>query len=254
MRDQLSFNIGATFQLVLRLTSTETDAIEVRGMTKEGPFVFTQVPNGTGTPETFTFNIPDIPIGVSVALAPGIADARHYYGQLFLNVNGNRLFSLAQGSIGVGYSIAWPHQLPITDPQLFGPPQSIEITTPAAGEEVGTNVPNGQYWELLGIRFRLVTDANAADRTVQLQLGNIDAPFVNRTNTATIQANETTRMLWLPNGTTAVLTANELHEIALPMGIFIPAGGSIITVTTNIQAGDQYDEIIVYARRRFLGV
>ena len=104
-------------------------------------------------------------------------------------------------------------------------------------------------WEILGIVLEFVADANAADRTVRLDLGRANGHWITAINTTTIQATEDTFIKFTPGGTTRVITANEEHEVALPEKIILPPGSAIATTTTNIQTGDNYFPPVLVVRR-----
>src|SRR3972149_8142483 len=110
-REMLAFKHASSFSLILNIIARATDGIEIRGMTKEGPFTFLFSPVGDGSIETFTFAVPDIPIFVSVTPSPDAAIATDAYVTLHLAVNGNRMMKLCQGIITFLSSVSWPYQL-----------------------------------------------------------------------------------------------------------------------------------------------
>lgn len=239
-RDMLAFEPGTAFSLVLNLVSKQTNPLEVRGFTKEGPFNYRIVPAGIGDLETFTLAIPDIPVMVSVTGDPGDFLANNTQATLHLGINGTRAVVLGQGTLGPTFGITWPHQVPPTSIQNLGVTDVINGTQPAAGAECVITTPDNEWWKLIRAHFKLDTDGNAANRTVRLDIEPASDLFITAIHSTAITANQIVTVAFVPDGTTATVVAAELHEVALPRDIWIPPGSTIETTTTNIQNGDQY--------------
>ena len=250
-RSQFDFGEGATIGLRLTLVATSSAPIDVRGYTKAGNFNYTIVPVGNSSLEVFDLAIPDVPIAVSVMADINEAERAYHYCILNLMINGNKSVLLAQGSINPLFGVTWPHQIQPTQLQLDGFPEIVSNDEIAAGNELEIVVPDNQVWEILGVQLNLDTDATAANRTVQLQLGITSDEVILRSNGTAVTANQVIALMYIPGGTTGVTIANQAQEIALPQRIFIAAGGAIKTSTTNLQAGDQFILGDIYIRRHF---
>lgn len=250
-REQLAFSGASSFALVLQLIAHTTQAIEVRGMTKEGAFTFSIVPAGDSSLETFTLPISDIPIQVSVTPAVTSTNNTFAHASLHLSVNGNRMAMLAQGIISILDPVAWPHQVPRSNIQQFGPVVSVDTGVIPTGEDFNIIVPDNQIWELISIKATFTADANAANRTLAFTIEQIGGARIHRAGAATIQANETHNINFVRGGTTGVITADEIQEIAIPTGILLPSGSEIYSETASIQVGDQWDDIEVQIRRLY---
>jgi hypothetical protein len=250
-RDMLSFKHGTSFGLFVQVISTTTYALDIRGMTKEGPFNFKIVPNGTGALESFTLAIPDVPISVSVSSSLLIAANATDYATIYLLVNGNRAFSLAQGIITPLDGISWPNSMELTATQQFGAFETITIPDPAAGANLNYLIPANQIWQIHDVMVFISTDATVANRTVRLQFGESGQYYLIRSSGTVITANQNVETHFIPGGTTGVVTAGALHEVALPQGFIVPGQFRIRTLVTNLQAGDTLFSIRAVIRRTF---
>jgi hypothetical protein len=110
---------------------------------------------------------------------------------------------------------------------------------PAAGAEMTVfTVPAGQAWELLSVRFTLVSSATVATRRVHLT-------FDDGTNTFAKIPVLSTQAASLTYGYTFMvdIESSALQSLDVPTRIprlTLPTGFRVITVTENIQAGDNF--------------
>lgn len=251
-RDDLAFGQASSFGLRVDLISDIAGTIKVRGYTKAGIFTFSITPDAVGDVETFNFNIPDVPVAVSVFYDQASFSAPVAHVSVNLTVNGDRIELLCQGTISTLFGLSWPRQPQLTSMQSQGAIEEIPVTSPSAGGDISGSIPSNEMWEIMGVAFKLTTDGTAADRTVAFRFFSNRNYQVKRVATVTQQASETIRYSFVPGGTSGVLLADNSTEVAIPAGIFIPSGGNFSSVTTNIQAGDQYDLIFIMARRHYI--
>ena len=251
-RKMLNFEHGAKFALQLDVIANGTGPVEIRGYTKEGPFTFKAITTGSSGIESFNFGISDLPIAVSVGLGASATVTNIYHASLFLVLDANTSIALSQGMVSKLWGISYPNQLPQVDAQANGAIQEIIGLDPAAGDNVSDEIPANELWEILAVSLFFAPNATVADRTVKLQMGLTNAVQWVRTDTTTIQASENTSIWFIVNGTTGVITANSEHEVALPTGIFLLPASIIKTVTTNIQATDNYATPHYLVRKTFI--
>lgn len=117
--------------------------------------------------------------------------------------------------------------------------RSVLGTNPAAAAEISETVPTGARWTLYGATFVFVTDGNAANREVAIVL--TDGTNILATSSAGFSntASLTKRYVAAPYGAgTAPLQGTDRQIVLPPFRLL--AGWKITTVTTNIQAGDDY--------------
>jgi hypothetical protein len=220
-------------------------------MTKEGVFNYTQTIVGNGSIETFTFSLPDIPVMVSVALPPSFINSTLAHVVLYLTANGDRIAILGQGMINNLFGIAWPHQFPGNREQTEGAVVVVTQGSPAAGEGVQFQVGTNEALEILAIRTALIAAAAVGSRTVSILITAAAGEFITRKAGTPQIISETVAYNFIPGGTTALLTASALQEVALPPKIYLPPGGLINISHTNGNAGDQYGTTYILCRRAY---
>ena len=123
---------------------------------------------------------------------------------------------------------------------------------PAAGAEVADTVPTTAWWRLIAAEVVLVTDGNAANRNVALFVDDAGATITRSlllTDSTNQTATQTRTHGWYP-GTAAVdaasvsitdtVTLLAKFPMTLPLNYLLAPGSNIRTVTTSIQAGDDY--------------
>lgn len=121
-------------------------------------------------------------------------------------------------------------------------------TTPAAGVEISETVPTGQVWEVVGVSFRLVTNAVVGNRVVDLIMDDGSVSLIE-SNSATNQVATRTRDYICAAYGYNITTEAATIEIPLPSGIILPAGARIRTETAALDAGDQYSNVRILVRR-----
>ena len=248
-RRMVDFEQGAVFSIIVDLIAQSTQAIVLTGLTKAGIFTYRIVPVDVGNLETFTFGIPDIPIILSITIPPVGDPTAVNFVTAYLGINTNRIALLCQGTVSAYFGISWPNQHPPTAAQSQGEVARVTGINQAAGDEISDTVPTNQTWELLGILFTLVASSDAASRTVSIQIAQ-DLPlrFIRAAGTAQT-ASQTISYSFIPGGTTGVTVANNAQEVAIPTGIILPPEATIISATTNLQAGDNFGAPIYVVRR-----
>lgn len=118
----------------------------------------------------------------------------------------------------------------------------VTIAAPAAGSDASLTVPGGHLYRVLSVYGVLTTDANVADRAIEVR-ATIDGSVVGRFPTAgTVPANSTAAATWAPHLDASAGTAALVGSIPeLPL----TAGAVLATLTTGIQAGDQWSAVNV---------
>lgn len=248
-REMLSFGPQSEFKLRVNTIGNTSVILNLTAFTRSGNYTFQLTTLGGSSPETFDFGISDIPIYCSVTIDDESDDGVLTQATVQLLIDGDIAATLTQGLINVSSSIGWPHVAPLTIPQTHGMVQKVQLIAPAVGEDLDDEVPNNEIWEVHNISMFLTADANAADRTVILDIDGEEAGL--RRASGTVQtAGEAIQYVFVPGGTTAEVVADTLHEIALPVTpLIIPAGTALSTAITNKQAGDTLTDILFTVRR-----
>lgn len=116
---------------------------------------------------------------------------------------------------------------------------------PAAGAESITTVPAGEEWTLDSWAANLTTNATVANRVIQLIIDDGAGNNIFQTTGNVAQA-ASLQILYQGDAgateNTTVRTGNPFNYLQLefPLGMVLKAGWRIRTLTTNIQAGDQW--------------
>lgn len=119
-------------------------------------------------------------------------------------------------------------------------PVVVTGTDPAAGAEISETVPDGEVWELVAIRIRLVSDATVSSRTVRLAIDDGTSTFALLPSVSGQGASET-RDHTFAVGAASLTGPNSTNAHVNPLPPFVlPAGWKIGTDSINLQAGDDY--------------
>ncbi len=220
-------------------------------MTKEGPFTYVHTPTSDGVVSTQTFRIPDIPISLSVFDVTDSFIQGQCYVKVSLLVNGDPMMILCSGFINLMHSLGYPQQ----DNPDKRPGRGYFVRTnsanPAAGAEHAYTVPSNEIWRILSLTAALVTDGTAANRRPHFvfnanNLTSIHAfPLVDQTATQTITYNVA------QYGVMPDELDNSQVLVNMPTETWVIGGNTIETVTTNIQAGDNWGIMYILAERFF---
>lgn len=239
-RDQLAFQEGASFALEVSTGSATAVPMELTGMTREGPFKLNFTTDGLSVIETNSFRIPDIPIWITLRSRDADLRVNDVYAMIYLTINGEKNQMLCTGSVGQFYGINWPNQAPLTPLQQHGLLFTNNSANPAANAEFTMTVPNGQYWKLKAVTATLVTDSNAANRAVVLDINTAEGTFVRIASPGIQTASLSIRHHWFvganseDNSTALIKNGPLMHDMILS-----PAS-TIASVTTNRQVGDNW--------------
>jgi len=245
-RGMLEFQLGAVFKLVVKSQASDNISVQIRGATKEGLFVFQHIPASDRTVSTVKFNIPDIPLWVSITDNTGSYEPGACFMQVGLEINGDTVHQLASGYIYKTKSITWPAANLQSSLPSEGFQRMVTTSDPAAGAEITTTVPANTIWKIKGLQYDLVTDANAATRRSQVGFGNADFNIIecvsNTSQIASLTRNY--RCSNMPAG--ALLALVPLIIIPIPPDIILKQGDRIFTTTTSLQATDNYSSMKIW--------
>lgn len=252
-RKMLAFENGVAFGLKLQIQSDTTFTVAIRGMTREGVFTLKFPVTGDSANKTQTFRIPDLPIMVSVSDDGGSLSQGSCYAALSLTANGDVIETLCAGLLNQGKGIAYPNQDLKDQREGGGSIQSKVSSDPAANTEISVTVPVGEMWRIISAEFRLVSDANAANRRVHLVFTDpqgIDGihcfALVDQTASQTIKYSVAKY-----GGSTDELD-NNVNLISLPDEMWVNQGGTISTATTNRQVGDNFGVMTILYEKFFV--
>lgn len=128
------------------------------------------------------------------------------------------------------------------------------LTIPISNPSVGTNfiitVPDNERLEILVLKFALVADANAADRTIRVNFndGTTDNPVVTAGRIQT--ANETISYTFATGYTFQDSHTDFLSiDQHFPNSVILNPGDTITSAILNIAVGDQIALISIKVKR-----
>jgi len=123
---------------------------------------------------------------------------------------------------------------------------TVASSDPAANTEISYTVPAGQILFLQGARVSLVTDANAANRTVAMTIDD-GTTVIQRFTATSTQAASLTYGYTFTAGAENTVVLNLENVVGIGTNLLLPSGYRIKTVTNNIQATDNFGVMTLYA-------
>lgn len=123
---------------------------------------------------------------------------------------------------------------------------TVATSDPAANTEISYTVPAGQILFLQGASVQLVTDANVANRTVQLTIDDGTTVCQTFTSPSTQAASLTYTYSFTAGAANATVLSNSV-VVGIGTNLLLPPGYRIKTVTTNRQATDNFGAMTLYA-------
>lgn len=124
-----------------------------------------------------------------------------------------------------------------------GAVRSIAGTTPGAGADISETVPTGARWELLSFQATLVTSVAAANRVPQLTLDDGATVYFRLGGALNQAASLTQRRTWFPGAPAPFLDNANSVPYPIPINLRLGAGHRIRTLTTAIDAADQWSAV-----------
>jgi len=239
-REMLKFGAHSQLSLVITSFSTLASTIAIRGLTRDGIFEYRHSTLSTGLPSTETFTIPDIPISISVHDDSDSFVQGGTYVKIALRINDDIVLELAAGYVHQMKAITWPQvhqQDPIPNHGRF---RVITGTDPGTDTEIDETVPANRVWRIISFSANFVTDANAATRTVVLDITD-GTDIVFRTFVSGTQIESLTRRYSFANYGEVVVAGSDGSRLGtLPNDFFLPEGFHFLTKTSNMQTGDNW--------------
>jgi hypothetical protein len=146
---------------------------------------------------------------------------------------------LCQGYVTRNMPLSWPPGVNTNQLDTAGNLKVIIGTVPAPGQEINESVPQFTKWRLMAVNFSLTTSAAAGSRIMTFVMGTnaIDYCFLQ---SPAAQAISLTWNYQLASNIATLTGTNGVIQMSAFAGIFLNALGKFRTITTAIQAADQY--------------
>jgi hypothetical protein len=128
----------------------------------------------------------------------------------------------------------------------------VQGTSPSAGASFSVTSPGRPGWRLIGVLFRLVTDATVANRSVTVDYDDGNGVLFGSNGMQGVVAASTTVNFSFDTQRT-VSEANSNGQIFAPLRPeYFQGGQKLLINVLNVQAGDQLSRIaLVFERERF---
>jgi len=237
-----SVNSVGNVQLTLRARFMDLD-----GVVRASQWDF--VPPPTSLPSTFTARLGDgYLLSVTLLVSGGALKQGQCFSQVVLlrgvAANLEVYEHLTAGYAINGYAFGWPEDTPYENTYGAGFLKTDPSGAPAAGAQINRGVPVSRRWSVIGGRFQLTTNATVANRFVHVQfLDAASVPYYEVAGPA--QAASLTFTYVLGNGIGPTLFQDNLVLLPIPSNMEMLASFSWQTVTTGMQAGDQFSSGIL---------
>jgi len=250
-RNMLDFQHGFTPVLRIITHATSDVALTIRGMTKQGPFTLSHTPTNDSAGKVEDFQLPDIPIFVSVEpKAAGLVQG-DTHATLYLMANGDLLHRLCAGYVYEHKAISWPFAGDSDFMPNRGKFAFVSGADPDAGNEAIITVPTNQIWRVLWGEITLVTDITATSRRVHIALGGASAATLQGFGDVDQTASLTKTYRFGAMGQPADREDSGSMLINIPADVVMLPGMTIDTLTTNLQAGDNFSRFDFYVEQFF---
>lgn len=133
-------------------------------------------------------------------------------------------------------------------PSTQGRIRIVTVANPAVGADWTTTMPVRVRWELIAVRGQYVADANVANRDPALRIDSGATIMYEAPVDRQINAGETRRLSW-GAGVGVISSGNGLvYNGSIPVGLMLNNAMKILTVTNQIQIGDQWSGVVLVVR------
>jgi hypothetical protein len=147
--------------------------------------------------------------------------------------------TLTQGYLAQSLTLTFPPGIHESGSEGAGAIVSIKGTTPGAGAEITETVPAGAMWQLKTFNFQLTTGVAVANRIPHLIIDD-GANILLNSAALTPQAASLAGIYNSGDDALALPATDSVQWLQLVAGLRLMAGYRIRTLTTGLQAADQY--------------
>jgi hypothetical protein len=126
--------------------------------------------------------------------------------------------------------------------------QEVVVANPGAGVEISQAVPAGVVWELLSAAYRFTSSAVVANRRSGLRVRDPNGKLVGQVDSAAVQA-ASVAVDYVYQQELGPPANVQVQAQQLPLqGVPLPSGFVLSTITTLIDVGDAYSNIVLMVR------
>lgn len=132
----------------------------------------------------------------------------------------------------------------MSDQFLVGDIRSIQIANPAAGAEFTYTVPAGLRLKVLGLAFLFTSDANVANRQIQILVTDpIGGLSISACTQAVQAAGQLYNYYFAPGNRDMAAAVSDIITVPLSETMILKPGDVLDSFTVNGQAGDTFTDI-----------
>lgn len=133
-------------------------------------------------------------------------------------------------------------------------PEQLSPPNPAAAADLIVTVPGAQQWRLLYARIALVTDVNAANRFLQLNIRRADNTVIVTLGSNGAQVASTTNVYNYFPGANRDAAINLFRNVPVPNNSLLLPDWNLHWFVSGVQVGDQLSgQLFVERRQDFAG-
>lgn len=117
------------------------------------------------------------------------------------------------------------------------------VANPVAGDEFAFVAPGGEFWRMVSVAFTLVTSAVVANRVLSLVADDQTDVWFRVVSNQNVPAAQTVNYCGFPGAPQNPAVNNKVMIPFPDLGLLLPPGMQLRSVTDLIDAGDQYSAI-----------
>lgn len=232
-------------QIQIESWSNSARTLHLRGATTGGPFAESHTTNADRSRATDTFELHGLPTKLQVCPSAAPVRRGECYVRVTLLMDGEPVQRLAAAYLTDSKPISWPpgqFEDFLSGPGLI---KTVTGTNPAAAVEVSEACPANARWRLLSAYLVLTTDANVANRTVNIVITDGASTYqqyaAGAVQTASLGYNYIIAAGY-PIKDTAI-DARAFMRIPIPNDVILFQGWTLDTVIDGKQAGDDWSTV-----------
>lgn len=136
----------------------------------------------------------------------------------------------------------------MTDFVVHTPPSLLfqVVPVPAAGREWVFTIPADHVWWVHSVHCHFTAGLGGPNRGILLAIDDGTVAFIDLPIQANIPGGTPRHFTWAAGTVFVVDTVTVSSTAPLPAPLFLPAGYSLQTATSNLAGTDQYSNIYIY--------
>lgn len=228
-----------SLDLFVESFSNAARTVQVRGFSEAEQILGNHTTNSDRSLATSVIQISEIPLNLTLRTVETDVQRGECYVKVSLRAEGVVIALLCAGYISEAGTPAYPNgkiESSIEGPGLL---RSITGTNPAAGVEISETVPTGALWRFISLKASYNPDATVATRQPRLNFDDGANIYMQSGVGGQPTASSNQVFTWANFGAEDN-SAGTANTQCIPSDIYLPAGHRVITVTTSIQAGDEW--------------